>query len=415
VAVTACFLLQATSGCVSQEYRIADSELRRLTQLPPEQRGQRVRVVQDLGDRRSEPVRPESPPWPAEEAETHHHQGSNGGDIHVNVDAHVRVPSGGGSARSVAPPARGGSAGGTQVAPAVRGSFGGIRGGGSAGGAAPPLRGSAGGGVRAPSGGGGGGFKLGGGGGGGGGKGGEALVILAVVVVVVASVAAVCLVASEGTRFDGDAEIAPGQPVHIEHQDGSKHSVALGDLSEDDLRSVRKVSVNDDEGYGLRRLERAPLNRKGFAFKLDGGSSSFNHGPVQAVGPAAQIQLGLFATRKFGLLVDVGVSGSSSVPEGAAAPLDTPITLTRHSLALEAQYFPIALGRFHPGVFAKAGGALLGSPVGVERGRLLGGGALAELELTTRLALTLRAGLNAAELDSGWSTAGTITGGVAIY
>ena len=45
----------------------------------------------------------------------------------------------------------------------------------------------------------------------------------------------------------------------------------------------------------------------------------------------------------------------------------------------------------------------------------MGGGALIELALTTRLALTFRAAANAANLPSGWSTAGALTGGIAIY
>src|SRR5215831_2357650 len=47
VAVGAALSL-AASGCVSQTYRISQDELARLAATPPEQRGQSVRVVQDL-------------------------------------------------------------------------------------------------------------------------------------------------------------------------------------------------------------------------------------------------------------------------------------------------------------------------------------------------------------------------------
>jgi hypothetical protein len=46
---------------------------------------------------------------------------------------------------------------------------------------------------------------------------------------------------------------------------------------------------------------------------------------------------------------------------------------------------------------------------------MFGGGALVEVALTTRLALSFRAGANAAHFDDGWSTAGTLTGGISIY
>ena len=57
----------------------------------------------------------------------------------------------------------------------------------------------------------------------------------------------------------------------------------------------------------------------------------------------------------------------------------------------------------------------MGDAGGTQSGPIVGGGALFELALTTRLALTFRAAANSAHLDSGWSTAGALTGGIAIY
>jgi hypothetical protein len=42
-------------------------------------------------------------------------------------------------------------------------------------------------------------------------------------------------------------------------------------------------------------------------------------------------------------------------------------------------------------------------------------GALLELELTSHMALAVRGGASTASLPSGWSSAGTVTGGLAIY
>src|SRR3954471_9245884 len=54
--VAAAFTVQATSGCISNEYRIQKDELQRLTELPPETRGHAVRVSQQLGSRRDDAV-----------------------------------------------------------------------------------------------------------------------------------------------------------------------------------------------------------------------------------------------------------------------------------------------------------------------------------------------------------------------
>ena len=65
--------------------------------------------------------------------------------------------------------------------------------------------------------------------------------------------------------------------------------------------------------------------------------------------------------------------------------------------------------------FAKGGAAIANDSVTTRTGPMFGGGALVEVALTTRLALSFRAGANAAHLDDGWSTAGTLTGGISIY
>jgi hypothetical protein len=57
VTVLAAFGL-TTSGCLSHEYRVSRDELVRLSQMPPEARSQRVKVVQKIGARRAPPVTP---------------------------------------------------------------------------------------------------------------------------------------------------------------------------------------------------------------------------------------------------------------------------------------------------------------------------------------------------------------------
>ena len=117
---------------------------------------------------------------------------------------------------------------------------------------------------------------------------------------------------------------------------------------------------------------------------------------------ASQIQIGGFFTRSVGVMLDIGLSGGS---------LCCSSLFQRHSLALEAQVFPWSVGPLWVGAFAKGGAAIANDSVSTQTGPMFGGGALVELALTTRLALSFRAGANAAHFDDGWSTAGTLTAG----
>ena len=60
VWVAGVVLVTFGSGCLSNEYTIKREELIRLASLPPEARGDRVRINQDLGERRGDEVEAES-------------------------------------------------------------------------------------------------------------------------------------------------------------------------------------------------------------------------------------------------------------------------------------------------------------------------------------------------------------------
>ena len=72
-------------------------------------------------------------------------------------------------------------------------------------------------------------------------------------------------------------------------------------------------------------------------------------------------------------------------------------------------------GPFRLGAFAGGGVAIAGPSGAREEGAMAIGGARLELELTAHMALSARFGASTASLPSGWSTAGAITGGLAIY
>jgi len=165
----------------------------------------------------------------------------------------------------------------------------------------------------------------------------------------------------------------------------------------------------DDEGFGLRRLDRLPLDRRGATFKLDSGTIAFDFAGATLAGPAMNVQVGYFFTRKLGLLANLGLAGGAAT--GGLVP--------RHALGLELQAFPLAWGRVHLGAFGNGGMAitevLVGSNPTYVDGPSVGGGLLAELDLTSRLAFTLRAGGSLAKLDQVWTPAGQLTAGVAVY
>jgi hypothetical protein len=385
------------SGCLSHEYAIPKGELGRLATLPPEIRGAHVRVVQQLGTRRSEAIESEEPveqpPFgPQGESDVFiDGQISVGGPSSVRGSARAPVgwrgsPAGGGRGWSGTPapsgwhgPAAGG--GGWHGAPS---------GGGGGWHGAP----SGGGGLHIPS--------------GGGSSDGDALVVMAVVAVVLVAVAAVGLIGTEGMRFDGQVAMSPYQPVHLKRDDGEQ-VIALGDLTPATLTGVDEALVMDDEGYGFRRLGHE-LHRQGFAFKLDVGTLAFagaDGDRATVVGPTAHMQIGGFFTDTFGALLTAEVGGATD-QFGA--------TLTRHSLGLELQAFPLNAGIFHLGTYVNGGLAISGKTGSdeVRSGPRVGGGLLAEIDLTGRMALMFRGGGSMASLGE-WSSDVTGTIGLAVY
>lgn len=392
--VTLAAFLPLAIGCTSNEYVIPHDELARLAATPPLQRGERVRVVQSLGERRNEAIEVRTQPPPSEQdAAEQASDGSDGeGSSGGNSDGNVRIDiSGNGSGSGRGMSMRGG-------APGRAGSW------SPAGGPSQAWHPVA----PHPAGGGGSGSGLhvGGGGGGGGGNG-DALIVAVIVVVAVA----VCigLVSSEGVRFDGFVAMSPDQPVHLRDAAGHETTLSVDELSDGWVAATVEAKVMDDEGYGIRRLDSAPLDRRGGTFKLDAGTMTFAIAGVPATGPAMNVQAGYFFTRHVGLLANLGLAGVG-VPQGL---------VPRHALGLELQAFPAALGPLHLGLFGNGGmvltKALVGGTPTYVSGPSVGGGALAEVDITSRMALALRAGGEVAKLDQVWTPAGVVTAGVAVY
>lgn len=392
IVVFAAFFSSTLGGCLSNEYVIPRAELSRLVQLPPEQRGQRVHVVQDLGDRRAQAIDGNTPPAAGEPGPEYGPPPPEG-YVEGSAEPHVGV------GLLIAPPLPmpmpgPGPGHGFASAPAPRGA---APMGRAAPGAIPAP--------RQPS------TPRGGSGlgkmGSGGGSGKDDLIALAIVVAVLATVG---MVATEGARYDGHVAMYPWQPVHLKDKTGLEREIPLAQLTPADVASTRSARVMDDEGWGMMRLGRRPLDRKGFAFKMDAGMFHSSSSALAADGWGLNLQLGYFPHHRFGVL------GGWAFAPGADAQ---DLSYWRSSLAVEAQVFPLSIWRLHLGGFGRVGKQWASdTPGGDRNGLLVGGGLILEIGLTARLALTLRADYTSAKIhpaDGGWQAAQLYTAGVAIY
>jgi hypothetical protein len=165
-----------------------------------------------------------------------------------------------------------------------------------------------------------------------------------------------------------------------------------------------RAAVRQGEGPWTP-LGRAPLDRKGFTYSLLLGATEV---PVVGADPEAgflgHIQFGYFPVHQVGIQADIAY-GWTSDSQGAD------IFNGRYSLEVDA--LPLSAGKFSAGGYGQIGfGSLSDDGVGFdETDTLLGGGGLLQLELTTRMALTLRAGLVSVHDE----TMAEFSGGVSIY
>jgi len=320
------------SGCLSTTHRIPNSEVQRLAQIPPEQRGASVRVVQGFVTDDQPPSAPRA-------------QGGGGGVIIVT--------GGGGGHRH-------------------RRRAGGSGGAGGAKGSKPDLAKS-----KADK--------------------AEFYIILAVL-------AAVGLAVTEGARYDGWVEISPNHPVHLYGPHGQYGWVPLAELNAEDAAWAQRAYIRPQEGP-WRELGRAPLNRRGWTYSMLMGAGEIPSSVgTNDPGFLSHIQIGHFMSREVGLVFDIGLGWRED---------DAANTVFNSRWSGELQVLPVSAGVIHAGGFAQAGTAALfdDGPGDDERGLIYGGGALLQLELTTRLAITARAGVVKAHGE----TVSDFTAGVSVY
>jgi hypothetical protein len=307
-------------ACVQSTHRISRGELGRLAMLPPAERGEQVRVVQEIVG--------EAPPAATPvTAETR---------VEILWVPEIRVSVGGGSRRPGAPH--------------------GVRPAGGGGGKSGPGTGL--GAIKAD----------------------EAWVLF-----VIAATAVVVLAATEGARYDGWVRLHPMHPVHL-WGPGGYTVMPLAHVDPQTAAWARRAVVRPAEGP-WQALGRAPLDRQGWSYSvlLGAGTAGSADGAI-APGTSARVQLGYFPSHELGVQLDWGFT----VRDNALGR-----TVFDNRLGAEATFAPVRVGPLHGGLFGGVAAAARfedGVPAGRRRGLALSGGALLQLELTTRLAISGRLG-----------------------
>jgi hypothetical protein len=324
-------------GCLQSTYHVRDDELARLATLPPEDRGERIRSVQELG------TRPDAPP--ADDVELHGPSGVVPLLVAQRIHA-TRCQLVG--CRGVPAP--------TPTPVRVR---------------ATPVGGSVSGGTSTSS---------------GSSSSGDDSIGAAAILAVIASVAVaagvVVVAATEGARHDGWIGVSMDHPIHLYTNDGHWLSVPAFAL-EPELAEWADGAVIDAAEGNLAELERAPLNRRGLTLGFEGTLLGLEDG----YGGGSRLSGGGFPHRLVGLQLFVDFA------------LHDPLALVRYGA--EASVFAPGLGRLHLGAYVQAGNAVYRDAALDRRtpGFFVSGGGLVQIELTTRLALQLRGGVWAGHGD----------------
>lgn len=223
--------------------------------------------------------------------------------------------------------------------------------------------------------------------------------------IVIAAFTAVGLAVTEGMRYDGWVAMHPMQPVHLFGADGSYTWVPLAQLDPQTAAWSAKAFVRREEGPPWLELGRAPLDRRGGTYSLLLGTGGLvdADGSLQN-GFLAHIELGFAPIQELVILLDVGL-GFAEAPDS---------TLYESRTAAELQLYPFAnLHTIHPGVYGEIGlGYRSQDNPDIDTSSLYyAGGGILQLELTTRLALTVRGGVASMYHTVG----GEIVGGLSIY
>jgi hypothetical protein len=335
LAITMAALLLG-GGCVANTYRIPNSELQQLAQTKPEERGKKVRVIQEIG------------------------QGTVVNNTErVGVDTQIIfVPQ-------------------ININTGPRYQRGGVAGGGRVGG---------------------GGTKIGGGGSGSDGK-------AAAIAILVIAIGAMFVVAGiEGSRYDGHAQLHPMHPVHLIGKDGGYTIMPLAWIDPQAAEWTHKAIVRPQDGP-WNPLGRGPLDRTGPTYGVYGGTGTLRSADgTNGAGPAFTIQLGYYFNQYIGLMGDLMFAWRTNSVGGV---------LYESRYMLELQVMPLQAGIFHAGGYVGAGWAYRFEDDVLDRVGNNGtgaqtAGAMVQLDINTRIALTARMGITKAH-EAGFGQGNSVT------
>jgi hypothetical protein len=204
---------------------------------------------------------------------------------------------------------------------------------------------------------------------------------------IIGAIVAVTFAATEGARYDGYVSVHPMQHVHLYGPYGEYMHVPLAQLSPEQAAWASRAYIRDDEGP-WQLAGQAPLDRVGFTYNFYLGGAdvrSFDGDDERAYG--GRLQFGFFPVQSVGILFDWGAYFRNNEQ-------DLQVYSGRYGLELDL--IPVTLGVLHLGGYGGVGYSHRIEDGGPENrdasGVALSGGGLAQLELTTRLTLTARAG-----------------------
>lgn len=206
------------------------------------------------------------------------------------------------------------------------------------------------------------------------------------VFLIAAAALTVGLAFTAGARYDGWVALGPDHPIHLVGPRGEYAWVPLRDLDPAAAAWARKAYVRPEDGQHWRQLERAPLDRRGLTWGMLLGSAEIAGANGVEPGFFSHVQLGGFMTNEVGLVADLGIGWRDA---------ETDETVYELRFAGELQVFPLKAGKLHAGGFGQLGFANRSDDgAGRDSGSTLAGaGALLQIDLTTHLALTGRAGM----------------------
>ncbi len=335
VALLLSLAVAGSPACASQSYQITHRELERLVTLPPEARGNSVRVEQELSGTDVEQQQP------------------------VNSETQIVffpqiIVTGGSGPRDAHPV---GSRPNFGTARPVGGG-----GGGSVSGGSRPSFGS--------------------------GKVADDAKATAIAVIAIALVAVVLVAAIEGSRFHGDVQLHPMHPVHLFGRDGNYVAMPLAALEPGVVAWADHALVRSNEGP-WRELARAALTREGWTYGVMLGASTIKSADgSRGTGASTSIEIGHFFNQELGLLA----FGQLAWRDNAVGE-----TIFDQRYGAQLQFMPLTVGPLSTGLYGGVGFGVRGEDGLPNSGRVssftLQGGIQAQLDINTNIAITARAGV----------------------